>query len=133
MLIHFDPLIEELRNQGLINLTQRLEWDVYLTDVNEVKCDAFRNVMPLSSEDRYKVLTHPMPRFMWRATGMNGDEPVVDMLFDATDIEQGAFLVRIIEYDESFAAVVRSVAQDPSFQDKFKSSSAGQILRWFAN
>ncbi|VAW67877.1 hypothetical protein MNBD_GAMMA09-184 [hydrothermal vent metagenome] len=52
-----------------------------------------------------------MPKYIWRATALNGDKAVLDLLFDATDIEQGAFFVRAIEYDQDLGKILRSVSK----------------------
>ncbi|MCI0360403.1 MAG: hypothetical protein L0211_18155, partial [Planctomycetaceae bacterium] len=131
ILSEFDHLIEQLRSLGLVTLTQRLEWDVYLTDVNEFKAEVARGTMPLSADVRRKILIQAMPRFLWRVTGWDGGSLILDMVFDGTDIEQGSFLVRVNHSDPAFSAVIHSLAQDATFQDQMKRRPYWQILQWF--
>ena len=78
-------------------MVQRLEWEIYFTTINELKKDLL-NSKTFNGSYREDALTENMPRFIWRATAHNQDSPVLDLLFDATDIEQGNFFLRAIEH-----------------------------------
>ncbi|MBW2098584.1 MAG: hypothetical protein JRG77_07245 [Deltaproteobacteria bacterium] len=80
---------------------------------------------------RKNALTESMPRFIWRATAYTKDSPVLDLLFDATDIEQGNFFLRAIEYDPLIAMILRIVAKEEAVVENFEESPAGRILEWF--
>lgn len=68
----FDTFIENLRNSKVVPLAGRLEWDIYLTTVNDLKKDLFDS-KNLDGDYRKGVLLESMPRFMWRATAYNAD------------------------------------------------------------
>jgi len=107
----FDQFIEALKSLGAVtSFIDRLEWDIYLIEVNELKKDliATGQCNGISIKD---VLLENMPKYIWRATALNGDKAVLDLLFDATDIEQGAFFVRAIEYDQDLGKILRSVSK----------------------
>lgn len=129
-LIRFDNLIQELRTNHLVHLSNRLEWDVYLTFLNDFKSEIANGSFLSDPALRRTVLCESMPRFLWRATGFEGDRPVLDLLFDATDIEQGSFFVRPIVYDNSLLAVLCSLAQERNFEQAFRDRSAWQIFEW---
>lgn len=125
--------IEPLRSQGkLPSISQRLEWDIYLTTISRLKSDIFAD-KDLDASLRQEILLKSMPRFIWRATAFDGDNKVLDLLFDATDIVQGQFLVCAIECNEELSAVLREASQEPSLVQKFQTSSEGKILEWFRN
>lgn len=129
--LFFDLFFEQLREKGFLpSLAQRLEWEIYLTTINTLKKDLFNSKI-FNGLYRKNALTENMPRFIWRATAHNQDSPVLDLLFDATDIEQGNFFLRAIEYDPIIAKVLRIVAKEEAVVKKFAESPANRILEWF--
>lgn len=106
----FANLIELLHQHHMIMLSEPLEWDIYLTNVNTLKSE-LQEMAGLMGEYRRRVLTIPMPRFIWRASACLANVPVLDLLFDATDIEQGSSFVGVIEYDAALGQVLRSLSQ----------------------
>jgi len=130
MLIPFDNLLEQLRIHQLVNFSQRVEWDIYLMTTNEFKDEILHGELPLEPDARHQILLQPMPRFMWRAMCLDNDSPILDLLFDATDIEQGSYVVRANEYDVTLSAVLRGLAQDSDFQQQFRDRSSWQIFEW---
>jgi hypothetical protein len=129
--LFFDLFFEQLREKGFLpSLAQRLEWEIYLTTINELKKDLF-NSKALNGSYRKNTLTENMPRFIWRATAHNQDSPVLDLLFDATDIEQGNFFLRAIEHDLLIAMILRIVAKEEAVVKNFEESPANRILEWF--
>ncbi len=72
-----------------------------------------------------------MPRFLWRATGYCDDDPVLDLLFDATDIEQGTFFLRAIEYHEQLSLLLRAVSKESSLAGLLRAERYWPIIAWF--
>ncbi|MFV2058767.1 MAG: hypothetical protein ACC707_20080, partial [Thiohalomonadales bacterium] len=81
----FDAILEMLRTRGLSPFLKRFEWDIFLSTVNDFKSELFKQ----KNESLNKMLTKELPHFLWRATAREGNKQVMDLLFDATDIEQG--------------------------------------------
>jgi len=130
-IMQFDFFFEQLREEGLLpSLAQRIEWEIYFTTINIFKKDLLNN-KTFNGSYRKNILTGEMPRFIWRATAHNQDSPVLDLLFDATDIEQGNFFLRAIEYDPIIAKVLRIVAKEEAVVKNFGESPANRILEWF--
>ncbi len=125
---YFDFILDKIRQENFTPPTLRIEWDIYLTTVNDFKEDIFSSKF-IDGEKRKEILTRDLPRFLWRATALLGDKLIFDFLFDATDIEQGDFLKVAIEYDEVVADIIKGVCQESDVDswspDKIK------ILRWF--
>lgn len=94
----FDAIIEIMRPNIDLNLSQRLVWDIYLTNINEIKNDVINSRL-LDTEAKRNILFINMPKYLWRATALENGEKKIDVLFDATDIEQGAILITVITYD----------------------------------
>lgn len=96
----FDVVIEALRVNAHLPVSTRLEWDIYLTDVNEVKKEISKLKL-LDKKIKQNTLLSNMPKYLWRATGIDNGVNKLDVLFDATDIEQGTIIVAIVVYDSS--------------------------------
>jgi hypothetical protein len=75
----------------------------------------------------------PLPRFLWRATAFQNDIKFLDLLFDATDIAQGNFLVCVIEYDQELSEVLREVSKESWLAAIFQTEPEGKIVEWFKN
>ncbi len=104
------------------------EWDIYLTEVNEFKGELLQaHREPLGG--RLAVLSRGMPRFLWRATALAGEEIVLDLLFDATDIEQGNVFWMAVEYDPLFSQFLRQAVRDGLTAQV--SARVAPIFRWF--
>jgi len=129
-IILFDRFLEALRSHGLLPWSQRVELDVYLTDVNALKHDLTHSTM-LHNGARRDALLWDLPRFLWRATAYCDVKPVLDLLVDATDIEQGPFVAQAIEYDPAVSSVLRSIVSVPTVRTAFQSSPVWKILEWF--
>ncbi|HLK58537.1 MAG TPA: hypothetical protein VKU00_18350 [Chthonomonadaceae bacterium] len=131
MVFSFDSLVEALRQSNLLNLAQPLEWDVYLTDVNTLKAELLGS-LALPGDYRARVLTYPMPRFLWRATALTSGTPILDLLFDATDIEQGCFFVCAIEYAPAVVQTLRTATQALVQSNTTLSPTDRRLFEWFA-
>jgi hypothetical protein len=94
--------------------TDQLEWDVYLTNVNDVKRD-YSGRSDLTPKQRFPLLTQSMPRFLWRATGRRNNTDVVDVLFDATDIETGQVLVSAVAFDPFLQSLLQAMVAHSGF------------------
>lgn len=123
-----DSVIEPLRDTGALALPESLEWDIYLTTVNDFKSDVFVSG-ELSAEKRSQALTINLPRFLWRATARCQGNLIIDLVFDATDIEQSPFLVYAIEHDCNFFSILKSFSEEPSLS---KERPEWKILEWFS-
>ena len=130
LMLSFDAFIETLRTQASLPLLQRLEWDIYLTSISEFKEEFFKLEINNGSLKK-EVLTEPMPRFLWRASAFCDDDIALDLLFDATDIEQGQLFIRAIEYKSDLSIFLRTIAKEPSLEKTFQGKLEWKILEWF--
>lgn len=104
----FDAILEVLRGPGFIPLTTKLEWDIYLCEVNDFKTEISTNAF-LDKKTKRDALLINMPKYLWRATGIDNGIQKIDVLFDATDIEQGAIIVTILVYDIQLRSTLISI------------------------
>lgn len=123
----FDSAVMALAAQGHIALAESLEWDIYLTTAAQLKQDLASDGT-LQGGYRAELLTASMPRFIWRAVGLRSGAPAVELLFDATDIVQGRFFLRAIEYDPTLLSILRH----PDAVMFATSLVSRTILEWFA-
>jgi hypothetical protein len=124
-------LDEFIRNDGYEKIQfEKFEWEISLTGVNRLK----KEILSKSGKkgNFKEILQKKMPRFIWRAMALYKREPVVDLLFDATDIEQGPLFFDGIVYDQDLFSQIREiivVAEDAN--DYLKKQTTGKlILEW---
>ncbi|MBN1900638.1 hypothetical protein JW926_04845 [Candidatus Sumerlaeota bacterium] len=112
------------------DLSGNLEWDIHLENINEYKQDLFNSNL-LKGEYLEKILCEPLPRFIWRALLLKDGVRLFDLLFDATDIEQGQFLLKAVEYEKEFGIFLRNIYMNESIKQSMKSAPAWQIMKWY--
>jgi hypothetical protein len=111
VIMYFDGYAEALRDAGRISLKERLLWDIYLTTNNEIKREIFKSTI-LNGELKRKILTNNLPRYLWRASALYSDGSIVlDLLFDATDIEQANYIECAIGYNQNVFDELVDIAQ----------------------
>lgn len=103
---HFAAGVDAL-GQAVPGFTN-LSWDFRLTTLNQFRSELGSSAH-IAGATRRELLTMPLPRFLWRATGMRAEAPLVDVLFDATDIATGRYVRKLIVYDDSLNAVLNHV------------------------
>lgn len=126
----FDFILEKYREKWELGFSQRLEWDIFLTENKDLKSSIKSS--NLKDEYRAEILLQGMPRFMWRASAYFKDKLILDLLFDATDIEQGAFFVRAIVYDRVFSKLLKFINSLDKYIGKlFEDGLGRKILEYF--
>lgn len=93
--LSFDNVLENARKRSPL---PRMVWDIYLTTVNDLKEDLFVNLRTVLKDKAIDVLARNFPRFIWRATAYIDNDMQLDLLFDATGIEQQKLILLGIEY-----------------------------------
>lgn len=111
--IQFDSFVESLRQQQFLPLSERLRWDVFLTTVGDFKKDVLAT-SGLDPDLRLDTLSSCLPRFLWRATAECAGVRVLDLLFDATDIEQGHYFVEAVKYHQQLGTILKAIAELPA-------------------
>jgi len=122
-----------LRSNGSAFM-DNLEWDIFLTTVNDLKSDLFDSKHFAETRLRTMSLLEGMPRFLWRCRGLLGGRSIIELLFDATDIEQGQLFVTAIEYLPELSHLM-SVIAEATLQQKQAELAARpvrNVLEWFA-
>ncbi len=109
---------------------QKFEWDIYLVSVNALKEDVFRS-NDIGEKSRRELLLQSLPRYLWRASLLVDSSFMLDLLFDATDIEQGEFFVRAIEHDGDITESLQILFRVEAIQTSFEATPLWPIIRWF--
>ena len=132
----FDRFIKLIATEGIdcLALDAGLEWDIYLTTNNDLKREILRlDSSAMAPPYRNEVLRENMPRFLWRAAARQNESLLLDLLFDATDIEHGQFFFRAIEWEKKLSLALRwasGVDIDMGF-DTTETQAAQKIIAWF--
>jgi hypothetical protein len=108
-----------------------LEWDIYLIEVNRLKAEVAGSGRQ-SGEYLEAILTERMPKYIWRATAEHNGEKVLDLILDATDIEQGPMMVRAIEYDPNIGHTLRECTKHSINVQPYELYPVRAVLQWFA-
>ena len=126
----FDAFIESQKELLPVPFEGRIEWDIYLTTNNELKAEIQKS--NIAEGEYYRdLLLQGMPRFLWRATALHNNTSLMDLIFDATDIEQGSFFVRAIEYDETLSMFLRVVSTFNMNEQNYSTIAEWKIIQWF--
>ena len=107
-----------------------LEWDIFLTTANDFKRELSQSTR-VTGKRRLRYLTQALPRFIWRATALAGGGPALDLLFDATDIEQGTLFSMVVEYDETLVELMPQLFGDEESKALFEESRARRVVDWY--
>lgn len=127
---YFYQFIKPLDKLLSLSIFADLEWDIFITTITDFKTEILEHAS-FDGNYRKQILTEQMPRFIWRAIANKDSHPVVELLFDATDIEQGSFFLRPIEYNNVFSNVFRKSVKAMDFSTVAKDINLQKILTWF--
>ncbi len=106
-----DGFMEQARLCDTLEITsERIEWDIYLSSIQDFKQDVFKST-ELKKEEKLRILTKPLPLYVWRAIAYDGTKPLLELVFDSTDLEQGRLLLATVSYDDEFLDEFRAAAR----------------------
>ena len=108
---------------------ETLEWDVYLSNVNDVKKELLRHEA-MNGSQKLAATTRSMPRFLWRATALRENIPVFDVLYDATDIDTGDALIQCLVFDDLVRGILVEIAKDAAFKKTVFPKGVKQAIQW---
>lgn len=128
--INFDSAIESFRAGGLLpSLNGRIEWDIYLSTNNVLK-EELLSSNGYVALNRKEVLTEKMPRYIWRSISSIGGQRLMELVFDATDIEQGNFFLMAVKCDAPFFTALKSICSVPSAAPVIDKGLVKSIFDW---
>ena len=92
---------------------EKLIWDIKLKKVNDLKS----NIISSNISNKMTYLTKSWPKYIWSATIKNiNNESYIELLFDATNIEQGKIFLGILYYGNSINTIGHVIE---TYFDKF--------------
>jgi hypothetical protein len=131
-IMEFDHVLDAMRmSADGIPLAGRLQWDIYLARIRDVKKEILADEV-VSHDEKVAILTASLPGFLWRAVGALGDERKLDLLFDATDLRQGRQLVWSISYDKPLEEALRDEFSTLPYVDVVSKKITKVIIEHYA-
>jgi hypothetical protein len=110
LLSTLDNIFEQFRIFNTALFPERLVWSLHLTTVNDYKKDSL-GAQNLSGDYKLDVLLTRMPKYIWLASAYSSnDEKCLEIVFDATDIEQGEIVVRVVKFNVVVSAFFEQLA-----------------------
>ena len=85
-------------------------WDIYLALSNDYKED-LRRQRPLTGEPLVNILTTELPKYVWVARASIGPVPILEMVFDATDLHTGFYCLLINVFTPLRASLGRALGR----------------------
>jgi hypothetical protein len=126
----FDTFVQALRTNVPLSYGERLEWDIYLTRSGDIKSEFFKN--PAKTGPSVSTfLVKSLPRYIWRATGRIGDRVIMDLIFDATDIQHGNYFVDAIEVEPEMRSLIEDAANLPAVEAQHSTKLEWKVIRGF--
>lgn len=102
IVIHFDQLLKKIQKFVNIPIFSNLEWDIYLTTVEEEKNCILSSGTEFINDEIGDFLQESLPKYLWKVEIKKDNDMFAVLLFDATDIEQGDFYLRPLIYNTDF-------------------------------
>lgn len=129
-IISFDLIVELLRGRGFISLEQRLSWKIFLTEVQKFKTEILESTH-LNCDSKKEALTRRMPRFIWRAVANIGNEPAIEILFDATGIKQANLVIMALGCNNSLFSEIENISKSNIFISQINNEPCREIFLLF--
>ena len=133
-LLDLDGLIAEWLDDT--DLAGRVEWDVTISSVNDLK-RAISQSTSIDPDERRRILTMGFPRYVWRAQLLLDRTPALELCFDTTDLEQSNLIIAIVGHDPAFAMSIQAYAQetlaDPEKRQEVRRGGAEPIIELLAS
>ena len=85
-------------------------WDIYLAFSNEYKED-LRRQQPLTGAPLQAILTAALPKYIWVARATLRRVPILEMVFDATDLHTGFYCLLINVFAPLRASMTATLSQ----------------------
>lgn len=115
-----------------------VEWDIHLSDINDFKFNLGKETKCLPNETLKNLLIAPMPKYIWRAIAYMDNEKTMELLFDATDLEQGGIFIQGVDYQKlkyGKDTLMKTISQLFKYDDanNINDPHVRNIMRWFQN
>jgi hypothetical protein len=124
LVLLFDKQLRTIED-GLWQQGNNRIWDIRLTTNSELKAN-WRHGEMFKADDLKERLTTSLPRFLWKACAYETDcTPQIEVIFDATDIEQGCFVIMVNVFDSDLRVLLHAAAQNSSIRKTVQEEGNG--------
>jgi len=82
----FIKYLKEIEEEEIASVISQFKWDIQIKENVNLKESILKN-QKIKNKEEYLVKS--LPKYMWSATAIMDDLELFEMLFDATDVEQG--------------------------------------------
>lgn len=119
-------LFEQLFTDTIRERTD-IVWDIYLDYSNHYK-DELRCLRPVEGEPLRRILVSSLPKYVWVARATLQKEPILELVFDATDLHTGFYCLLVNVFAPlrdsmatwlGKAAFQRQLLKAPAFDARF--------------
>jgi hypothetical protein len=119
-------LFEQLFTDTIRERTD-IVWDIYLDYSNHYK-DELRRLRPVQGEPLRRILVSSLPKYVWVARATLQKEPILELVFDATDLHTGFYCLLVNVFDPFRASMAtwldkatfqRQLLKAPAFDARF--------------
>jgi hypothetical protein len=110
-----------------------LTWDIGLVTGSELKCSHLNETL-LTGLRKRRFLTTGLPRFLWRAGAYSANDNIlIELIFDATDIEQGCLAIATNVFDLDLEELLRAASRNTNVRKTVQEGDGRgwQIFRHF--
>lgn len=129
--LQFDSLLKQwLIVKGQPSLFHEVEWDIYLSHVNDLK-EEIIDSPDLTQTAKERLALEALPKYVWRCILWKQNKRLLEMLIDATDIEGGKYFLRAFAYDPGFYLGVCIISADWARGYSVRRLPSWPILDWF--
>lgn len=112
--IELDAGISKLVGTNVLKSLPSFEWDIDLVTNPQLKAE-LADSRGITGHYRAELLMSSLPKYIWRCRAQcNPETPLFEVLFDATDLEQGTYFLRVVRHDPQ-ALKVRRFAEKSAF------------------
>ena len=91
------------RKEESAKIIKSFQWNIQIKKNTKIKSEIFNNN---DIKNKENLLTQSWPKYLWSATGLFDNTPIFEMLFDATDIDQGNVFIEFIPHNINYANIM---------------------------
>ena len=110
----FSEHLVDKKLDSLAELIKVFDWDIHIKENSNLKSDIFKR--NISNKEEY--LTKSLPKYIWSATAIFANEEIFELIFDATDIDQGTVFLEFLPINTEYSESIREYLED-YFESRF--------------
>ena len=104
----FNQTLIQMFSASNVNTWKNISWDIRLQSAQTYKVGLSDDPC-VDPEVRRFIQASSMPKYVWLAEAFDGDNKLIDLVFDATDVEQGDVFLTAVPFDKDFWRVLQEL------------------------